>query len=49
MSEFFQFAGEHPFLTGFLALVIASIPQSIIKALRGPRPIHLQTKSFDDE
>jgi len=32
-----EFMGEHPYLTFFLAVIAASLPVQIIKALRGQR------------
>ena len=34
MSEFFHFAGEHPWLTFFLFLIVFNAPVQIIKALK---------------
>lgn len=37
MQEFFDFAGAHPIVTILLALIVASVPQSIIRALKTKR------------
>jgi hypothetical protein len=35
MSDFFKFAGEHPWLTFFLFLIVAEFIIEAIKAIRG--------------
>jgi len=46
--NFLEFASAHPIVTVLLALIAASIPSSIIRALKGPRPIHLNVKNNHD-
>lgn len=43
--NFYEFAGAHPVLTVILALIAAGFPPAIIKALRGPRKITINTKN----
>jgi len=45
MNNFYEFASAHPIVTVVLAVVIAGIPSSIIRALKGPRQINLNLKN----
>ena len=45
--NFWEFAGAHPYVTVLLVMLIVQAPVSIIRALRGPRPINLNFKDID--